>query len=90
MIDLLEKMINTDQIEGKQSVLAHGESVFRKLNEIIEFLEGGVFPDMKEPVWLKEHKDLFLKNLYDKKTLFLYTVFHDCGKPSCYTKDEYG
>ena len=90
-IELLEKMVKTDQIEGKQSVLAHGESVFRKLKEILKFLKGSEkFPLIKAPLWLEENRNVFLKEIYNEKDLFLYTVFHDCGKPFCRIKDEHG
>ena len=84
-------MKNCEQTKGV-SVLQHGFSVKNYLFDIINHLRNGselkyqwVLPD-----WLIENKDIILSNLPDDKTLKLYTVLHDCGKPYCLIVDENG
>ncbi len=84
-------MKNCEQTKG-MSVLEHGFSVKNYLFDIVNHLRNGsplkyqwVLPD-----WVMENKDIILSSLPDDRTLKLYTIFHDCGKPYCLEIDEDG
>ena len=89
--ELLEAMRNYEQTKG-QSVLQHGESVKDYLFDLINHLksETPLKYDWRLPDWIFENKDLILSSLPDDKTLELYTIYHDCGKPFCLTIDGEG
>lgn len=84
-------MRNCEQTKG-QSVLQHGESVRDYLFDLINHLksETPLKYDWRLPDWIFENKDLILSSLPDDKTLELYTIYHDCGKPFCLTIDGEG
>lgn len=89
--EIINKMKSCDQIAGVQSIWEHGRSVNKELKDIIKFLKGeSNLNKSKIPPWLENYQDQILKNLYSQKILDYYTIFHDCGKPYCYKKDEYG
>jgi hypothetical protein len=75
-----------------QSVLEHGISVKNHLMDLLDHLEHGT--DLKYkwklPQWIYEEKEFILQNLADRKTVKLYTIMHDCGKPFCLEIDEEG
>lgn len=73
------------------SVLAHGESVWKHLRELIDHLKGlYVLPEdsWRLPKWLDSHKDALLASLHPAGKLELYTTYHDCGKPYCRMIDK--
>lgn len=77
---VLQKMRETFQIQDKQTVFQHGVAVLKKTKTIIEMLKNNA----KElPLFLTEHRDYLLKELVDYKALYLYCLYHDCGKPFC-------
>lgn len=78
---ILEKMKNSYQIEDKLTVYDHGIDVWVRTQEIINKLKNGNGEEL--PEFLIENKDLILSNLVDEKTLRLYCIYHDCGKPFC-------
>jgi len=84
-------MKKCEQTKGL-SVLDHGFSVKNYLFDIINHLRTGdkLKYDWVLPDWLYTNKDLILSSLPDDKTIKLYTVFHDCGKPFCLTIDSDG
>ena len=75
-----------------QSVLQHGLSVKNHMMDLLDHLEKGtpLKYEWKIPEWIHEEKDLILKSLPDRKTLKLYTIMHDCGKPLCLEIDLEG
>ena len=75
-----------------QSVLEHGISVKNHLMDLLDHLEHGteLKYEWKLPEWIYAEKDLILQNLPDRKTLKLYTIMHDAGKPFCLEIDEEG
>lgn len=89
--DLLKAVKECKQSET-QSVLEHGFSVKNYLFDLINHLEHGV--DLKYqckiPESILNHKDLILESLPDRKTLKLYTIAHDIGKPFCLEIDAEG
>lgn len=60
--------------------------------DLLDHLEKGtpLKHEWKIPEWIYENKDFILHNLVDRKTLKLYTIMHDCGKPFCLEVDESG
>lgn len=79
-IDILNKMKTTYQIEEKQTVLDHGVSVFKNTKSVLNKLKNDC---SSVPLFMREHKEFLLKSLVDYKTLYLYCIYHDCGKPFC-------
>ena len=75
-----------------QSVLEHGISVKNYMMDLLDHLEKGT--ELKYgwrlPEWIYEEKEFILQNLVDRKTLKLYTIMHDCGKPFCLEIDQEG
>lgn len=85
-------MLLCEQTQG-QTVYQHGQSVHLHYLELVDYLKGhkmAVPSNWRLPDWLDEHKELFLKNLYDPKIVQEYCLFHDCGKPFCRIVDEQG
>jgi hypothetical protein len=84
-------MKNCEQTQGV-SVLQHGESVHQYLEDIVNHLKFGkpLKFEWRLPEWLLENQELFISSLPDEHTRYLYTTFHDCGKPYCLTIDEEG
>ncbi len=81
-------MRECEQTKG-QSVLGHGESVYRHVSELME-KPVEALADWRLPEWFVKNRDLILASIHDTVTMKLYTVYHDCGKPRCRTVDEQG
>ena len=84
-------MKSCEQTKG-MSVLDHGNSVKSYLFDLLSHLRNKT-PLKYEwclPNWIEENKEFLLSSLPDDKTLSLYTVYHDCGKPFCLEVDENG
>ena len=82
--EIKQKMKTTWQIENKLSVLDHGIMVCDKTNKLIEIIKNKrESRDFIIPYCIVENSDYILENLVDKRTLMLYAVYHDCGKPFC-------
>lgn len=74
------------------NVLEHGISVKNYLFDLLNHLRYDT-PLKYEwclPPWIYQHKEYILSSLVDDKTLKLYTVFHDIGKPYCLKIDDDG
>ena len=84
-------MKSCEQTKG-MSVLEHGNSVKNYLFDLINHLkyDTPLKYEWKLPDWLLINKDWILSKLADDKTLGLYTVYHDCGKPFCLEIDSEG
>lgn len=90
MSTLIEAMKNTPQ--GKQSVWEHGLSVQDYTMDLIDHLNISIplRHEWRIPKWVYDNKEAILKGMGTLRDIRDYTLFHDCGKPSCYTKDEKG
>lgn len=93
--DLIFKMRSCNQTDN-QSIMEHGLSVHKQAFKIIEAL---YFPRILKdlhpflPPQLLKSKNFrkhIKDNLYPLETIWDYTIFHDCGKPSCIQVDENG
>ena len=75
-----------------QSVYEHGESVRNHLFDLLDHLRSGssLKYEWKLPQWLYDNKDKILNSLPSDYILSNYTLYHDCGKPFCFYKDESG
>ena len=84
-------MKSCEQTKG-MSVYEHGISVKNYLFDLISHLRNKtpLKYEWNLPIWVYENSDFILKNLEDDKTLSLYTVYHDCGKPFCLEVDNDG
>lgn len=86
-------MINCIQ-SGKQNILEHGLSVCDYLFDLINQLNDTYYVPKytwKLPNWLTQNLYQKYKHMvFDDKTLKLYTIYHDCGKPFCQTIDDKG
>jgi len=78
-------MANTKQT-ATQSVLEHGESVWKYTQRILK----QDFEGMKIPNWLKDNFGEIISNLHYPKTIQEYNELHDCGKPYCLEVDSDG
>lgn len=85
MKELVEAMKSTYQIPGKQTVWEHGISVKNYTFDLINHLRNGtpLKYQWKVPSFLYMQREFIIGNLVPDSTLYLYTVFHDCGKPRC-------
>ena len=86
---LLEDMKNTQQFEG-QSVLEHGQSVWKYCGLVINCLKTGKCNTLPIPDVFFQYKDFLLENLHEGSIIKDYCIWHDCGKPYCKTVDENG
>lgn len=86
--ELIEKMKSTPQ--GKQSVYEHGESVRDHVTDLVEHLRQGtpLKYEWRLPDWILY--PALIEKLFDLKTLQIYALFHDCGKPDCKEVDAEG
>jgi HD domain len=80
-------MKSTYQIPGKQTVWEHGISVKDHTFDLVNHLRHGtpLKYQWRLPDWILPLKDKILSRLAPDSDLYLYTVFHDCGKPKCST-----
>ena len=73
------------------SVMQHGEIVWARLQELLNFLEGQELQGQwRFPSWLLEFKQEIRNKLLSKEILKQYTIYHDCGKPFCRIVDADG
>lgn len=87
---LIAPMMECEQTKG-QSVYQHGLSVHSHLKELKEMLRSGEHLDKwRVPTQVLEKSQEILDNIHDDETLYMYTVFHDCGKPQCREVDAGG
>lgn len=85
--EIEEAMKNCEQTHG-QSVLEHGQSVWKYLSELIDWLKGGELTGWRLPDWLIKNKKFILDNLPGEGKLKNYAIYHDIGKPYCrYVED---
>ncbi len=91
MKQVIKDMKKTFQIPEKQTVWEHGTLVRKYLFSLIDFLEDKN-PNLNliYPSWVIDYKYFLQKDLFSRKILSRYTLFHDCGKPYVVIKDEYG
>lgn len=84
-------MKSCEQSEN-QSVLDHGLSVKNYLFDLLNHLrkDSPLKYKWNIPDFIYENKEFILSQLPDDRTLKLYTVLHDCGKPFCLTIDDDG
>ncbi len=84
-------MKECEQTKG-QSVLQHGFSVKNYLFDLINHLRDDSLLKYNWilPEWLYSNRELILSSLPPNRTLKLYTIFHDCGKPDCLQIDADG
>lgn len=80
-LDVLKQMKNNYQIQDKQTIFEHGVSVLKETKKIIHELKTQEKNNL--PDFLYKHSEMLLNNLVDYKTLYLYCIYHDCGKPFC-------
>ncbi len=71
---------------GEQSVLDHGNSVWKYTQKILDKQTEG----LRLPNWLINNYDEILANIHDRSIIEEYNVLHDCGKPYCLVVDEDG
>ena len=79
--NVLEKMKANFQVEDIQTIYQHGISVLNEVKKIIYELK--YKKESNLPDFLYQYSDILLEKLVDYKTLYLYCVYHDCGKPFC-------
>ena len=84
-------MLNCEQTKG-QSVLQHGQSVNEHVFDLISHLKSGssLKFNWRLPEWLNTYQEQILANLHPDDVINEYTLYHDCGKPSCRTVDDEG
>lgn len=88
---LVKDMTKTDQFSKRINILEHGQMVKERVWDLLNILEGKPSTlDWKIPPEIIEHSEFLLQQLPCRKTMYLYTILHDCGKPYCFTKDEKG
>jgi len=89
MKTLVEQMKATPQ-GPYQTVWDHGISVKNYYFDLVNHLRDGV-PlkyEWKLPEFLTSNRKKILDGLQSDSEMFLYTIFHDCGKPKCIQSDE--
>lgn len=89
--DVISAMKNTEQTKG-QSVLEHGLSVKNYLFDLLDHLRLGTTLkyEWNIPAWVYDNREYILSQLPDDKTLRLYTILHDIGKPHTRIVDTEG
>lgn len=86
--ELRSLMRGCEQTKG-MSVLQHGLSVARYYKELVDHLTLGkpLSYNWRLPEWV--YSSSIIDSLLDSKTVLLYLLYHDCGKPLCaYIDDE--
>lgn len=89
MLELHEKMITTYQFKN-QSILDHGLSVHKHYKNILKALDNRDLTYYQLPDILVDNWDTLKTLLYPTKTMKMYHIYHDCGKPYCRTIDDSG
>lgn len=86
--EVIDAMIDTDQIQGRQNVLEHGVSVYRWVWKFYRLMEGDdrdaqdPSDRLRVPSWLTDNWKMFEELISTNMELIKrYTVFHDIGKP---------
>jgi hypothetical protein len=69
-----------------QTVLEHGESVWRFTQRIMKC----DFEGMRIPGWFDGNTGEILNNLHEESIIKEYNILHDCGKPYCLEVDDDG
>jgi len=84
-------MKSCEQTKGL-SVYEHGVSVKNYLFDLVNHLrnETPLKYEWRLPDWIYKNSNFILSQLPDDKTLELYTVYHDIGKPFCLYVDDKG
>lgn len=74
---------------SEQSVLEHGLSVWRHMEQLIGYLSTGeIQGSWRLPSWLPLYRKQLLARLYPIDVIKEYTTYHDCGKPYCEPTEE--
>jgi hypothetical protein len=93
LVAKLEKSRQNDN----QTIMEHGASIRDRAFSLIEMLYGVV--RMNDADWTQvvpssllegDFNEFIKDNLHDFKTIWNYTLFHDCGKPEAMTIDADG
>lgn len=87
MKKIIKKMKNTWQFENKQTIFDHGLSVKNEYKRLIQQIKTNLKED-DIPVFYY-NKDIMDK-LYKQSRIENLLIFHDIGKPFCYSKDNKG
>ncbi len=80
-------------INAKQTILQHGESVRSKFLELFKHIESGEDSIYKypNPKWIIQYRDILYPILKQNNSdIETYLLYHDCGKPFCLEIDENG
>ena len=72
-----------------QSVLEHGFSVNRYLNDLLSDCPLSDF-EWQLPDYFDDYGEKLVAALYPRDILDRYTIYHDCGKPYCIESDAVG
>jgi hypothetical protein len=83
---LLKHMKECFQIEDRQTVLQHGESVLEYFDDLFDSKKF----NWKIPPWFYENKELIKDLLLPYSYIKKYAIYHDCGKPFCKVIDKQG
>ena len=85
---LMRDMQACEQTPGV-SVLEHGQQVWARTVQLIEYLMTGVPPtDWRLPQWVEQYRRPLFRELAPDFIIREYTLFHDCGKPYCLATPE--
>lgn len=87
----LEALMTECEQTAGQSVLDHGNSVWRILNGMLADLLGlSAMNGIRWPEWVEEYCPEITNNLHLPKIMEQYARYHDCGKPFCRVVGEDG
>lgn len=88
MQTVISAMLTTEQMPG-MSVMRHGDSVHNHYLDLLKIIKGEEDPSKwKLPEWVYDKR--ILEGQMDSRTMRLYQIYHDCGKPFCRSVDEDG
>lgn len=73
-----------------QTVLEHGQSVWRHLKQLIDGLSSPIEGDWRLPSWYNENKEFLKERLLPIEIIEEYAVYHDNSKPFVKFIDENG
>lgn len=87
--EMVAAMLLCEQAKG-QTVYQHGQSVNQKIVELTDYLNGtyGLPAGWRIPDWLETYREELLQNLHEPGKIHAYTLYHDCGKPFCWSQNE--